>query len=88
MPKATRMEPKQLSVADRLRRIREIVEALPDGDQDKEDLILLFDELENALLSVHQLQGALNTARWALEVALERINKQDEALAVLSIGND
>ncbi len=87
MPKTTRMA-QQLSVADRLARIRPIVEALSNGDPDKEDLILLFDELEYAIEARHQLQGALNTAKWALGVALEKINKQQEALEILSIGKD
>jgi len=87
MPKTTRLA-QQLSVADRLARIRPIVEALSNGDPDKEDLILLFDELEYSIEARHQLQGALNTARWALEVALEKISKQKEAIDVLSIGKD
>lgn len=76
MPKATSMEVK-LSVADRLARIRKVVEALPEGDQDREDLILLFDELDKALEAKHQLQGALDTAKWALEVALKKLTQQN-----------
>lgn len=83
MPKATRMESNQLSVADRLRRIRKVVEAIPDGDQDKADLILLFDEYEKAVEERHQYKGALDTARWALEVALEKIEKQGTTLKLL-----
>jgi hypothetical protein len=77
-----------LTLGDRLARIRPIVEALSESDPDREDLIFIFDALEDALLSVHQLQGALNAAKWALEVALEKISKQKEALDVLSIGKD
>lgn len=87
MPKTTRMA-QQLSVADRLARIRPIVEALSNGDPDKEDLILLFDELEYAIEARHQLQGALNTAKWALEVALEKISKQKIALDLFLIDKD
>jgi len=87
MPKASRMA-QQLSVASRLRRIRPIVEALSETDPDREDLILIFDALEDALEAKRQLQGALNAAKWALEVALEKISKQQEALDVLSIGKD
>lgn len=88
MPKATRMESDKLPVADRLRRIREVVEALSNGDPDKEDLILLFDELEYSIEVRHQLQGALNTAKWALEVALEKISKQKIALDLFLINKD
>jgi len=77
-----------LTLGDRLARIRKIVEAMPDGDQDKADLILIFDEYEKAVESRHQLQGALSAAKWALEVALEKISKQKQALDVLSIGKD
>ncbi len=83
MPKATRMESNKLPVADRLRRIRKIVEAIPDGDQDKADLILLFDELDKAIEQKHQYKGALDTAKWALEVALEKIERQATTLKLL-----
>jgi hypothetical protein len=65
-----------LTLGDRLARIRKVVEAMPDGDQDKADLILFFDELDKAIEQRHQYKGALDTARWALEVALEKISKQ------------
>jgi hypothetical protein len=77
-----------LMLGDRLARIRKVVEAMPDGDQDRRDLILLFDALEDALEAKHQLQGALSAAKWALEVALQKISKQKEALDVLSIGKN
>ena len=83
MPKATRME-FELSVAARLQRIRKVVEALPDGDQDKADLLVLFDELDRLIEEKHQLQGALDTAKWALEIALEKISKQKIALELLT----
>ena len=83
MPKATRME-FELSVAARLQRIRKVVEALPDGDQDKADLLVLFDELDRLIEEKHQLQGALDTAKWALEVALEKVSKQKVALELLT----
>lgn len=73
----------QLSIAARLRRIRKVVEAIPDGDQDKADLILLFDELDKAIEERHQYKGALDTAKWALEVALEKIEKQATTLKLL-----
>jgi len=88
MPKATRMESNELSVADRLARIRPIVEALSNGDPDKEDLILIFDEYEKIAEEIRQLQGALRVAKYGLEVALEKISKQQETLEVLSIGKD
>lgn len=84
MPETTRLESEnKLSVASRLARIRKVVEAIPDGDQDKRDLILLFDELDRVIEEKHQLQGALDTARWALEVALEKIEKQATTLKLL-----
>ncbi len=83
MPEATRMESIELSVAARLQRIRKVVEAIPDGDQDKADLILLFDELDKAIEERHQYKGALDTAKWALEVALEKIEKQATTLKLL-----
>ena len=83
MPEATRMEV-ELSVAARLKRIRKIVEAIPDGDQDKADLLLLFDEYDRLIEEKHQLQGALDTAKWALEIALEKISKQKIALELLT----
>ena len=48
MPKAPRMaqQKHKLSVSDRLARLRAVVEDIPDGDQDKEDLMLLFGELD------------------------------------------
>jgi hypothetical protein len=82
MPQATSMEVK-LSVANRLARIRKVVEALPEGDQDREDLILLFDELDKAIEERHQYKGALDTAKWALEVALEKIEQQATTLKLL-----
>ena len=87
MPKATRME-ELVSVAARLARIRPIVEALREGDPDREDLIQLFDELERSIENIRQLQGALNCVKYALEVALERIAQQEETLKVLSIDRD
>lgn len=84
MPQATRLESKnKLSVAARLARIRLIVEALPDGDQDKADLILLFEEYDKAIEEKHKLQGALDIAQTFLEAALEKIGKQRSALEVL-----
>jgi septal ring factor EnvC (AmiA/AmiB activator) len=88
MPKTTRMEPKQLPVADRVARIRPIVEALSNGDPDKEDLIRIFDEYERVAEEIRQTQGALRVARYALKVALQTIQRQKQALDVLSIGND
>ncbi len=82
MPETTRMEVK-LSVASRLARIRTVVEALPDDDQDKADLILLFDEYEKALAEKHKLQGALDIAQSFLEAALEKIGQQRSAIEVL-----
>ena len=82
------MESNELSVADRLARIRPIVEALSNGDPDKEDLILIFDEYEKIAEEIRQLQGALRVAKYGLEVALEKISKQQETLEVLSIGKD
>lgn len=88
MQKATRMEPNELSVADRLARIRPIVEALSNGDPDKEDLIRIFNEYEKVAEEIRQTQGALRVAKYALEVALQTIQRQKQALDVLSIGND
>jgi len=84
MPKASSMESEdKLLVADRLARIRPIVEALSNGDPDKEDLISIFNEYETAVEEVRQLQGALRVAKYALEVALEKIERQATTLRVL-----
>ena len=84
MPKASSMESEdKLLVADRLARIRLIVEALSNGDPDKEDLISIFNEYETAVEEVRQLQGALRVAKYALEVALEKIERQATTLRVL-----
>lgn len=91
--------------AKRLARLRSIVEALPDGDQDKLDLILLFTELDrvkrlhraararkreqrNLKEENRRLSGALRLAQYALEVALKKVEKQQEVLEILSIDRD
>lgn len=84
MPKATRLESKnKLSVAARLARIRLVIEGMPEGDPDREDLMLLFDELDKAVEEKHKLQGALDIAQTFLEAALDKIGKQRSALEVL-----
>lgn len=62
MSKATRME-KQLPVADRLARLRSVVETLPEGDQDREDLILLFTEVQRVKKTNTKLNGRLRGVR-------------------------
>lgn len=74
----------ELPIATRIERIRKLIEAIPDGDQDKADLLLLFDEYDRLIEEKHQLQGALDTAKWALEIALEKISKQKIALELLT----
>lgn len=62
MSKATRLEV-ELPVADRLERLRSVVEALPEGDQDREDLILLYTELDRVKTLNAKLKGRLRGAR-------------------------
>lgn len=62
MSKAARME-KQLPVADRLARLRALVENLPDGDRDREDLMLLFSEVQRVKKANTKLSGRLRGAR-------------------------
>ena len=61
MPKASCMakQKRKLSISDRLVRLRAVVENLPDGDQDKEDLMLLFGELDR----VKRLHRAVKNSR-------------------------
>lgn len=79
-------ETEKLSITYRLSRLKTAVEALPDGDQDKADLILLFTVLDEITEEKHQLQGAVNLAKYALEMALEKISKQKIALDLLMVG--
>lgn len=47
----------------KLERLRSVVEALPEGDEDREDLLLLFAELERVKTTNARLKGRLRGAR-------------------------